>query len=298
MIAPGEPRCYAIRRVNPFLGVMQIIETDQGRALSSNGLVWDLQVHISLGGGWGSLNQDRNNSGFCRYGLWSADEGLVKRPLAPDFDDAELTRTGDELVSIVSQAVADIPFNLADSLELWLLDAEGAPLALLDSRLPGSAKPSPEPRRWHCSLSGEGLASQRRYPQAAPVESLVKQRAGFNIHKHWVERQTDGSGLIREHAQTLAAEEFPALLLSRHWPKAEQRELVEGYFAWVAPTLLTLQGLEQAQRAWLERQLHVQAQSLEHHWRLYPEVIDPLQLKAARVQLRLQQSLAGGGSHE
>ncbi len=291
MLAPSETRCYAIRRVNPFLGVLQVVETDQGRAISSNGVVWDLQVHISMGGGWGSLNRESSNSGFCRYGLWSEDEGLVKRPLAPDFDDGELTRIGDALMERVAEAARQVPFTLADSLELWLLDPDGSPLALLDSRLPGSAKPSPEARRWQCTLSGEGLPSQRRYPQAAPVESLVKRRAGFNIHKHWVERQSDGSGLIREHDETLPAEVFPALLLTPHWADAEHAQLVQDYFAWVAPTLLTLQGLSEPQRDWLEHQLHIQAQSLEHHWRLYPEIVNPEQLNAARVQNRLEQSL-------
>jgi hypothetical protein len=34
----------------------------------------------------------------------------------------------------------------------------------------------------------------------------------------------------------------------------------------------------------------VQAVSIEHHWHLYPDVVDEKKLKAARVQCRLQQS--------
>jgi len=34
-------RAYAIRRVNPFLGVLQVIETEGGRAISANGVVWE-----------------------------------------------------------------------------------------------------------------------------------------------------------------------------------------------------------------------------------------------------------------
>ena len=37
-------RVYAIRRVNPFLGVMQIVEAEEGRALSCNGVVWEILV--------------------------------------------------------------------------------------------------------------------------------------------------------------------------------------------------------------------------------------------------------------
>jgi hypothetical protein len=35
----GAVRSYAIRRINPFLGVLQIIETAGGRAVSSNGFI-------------------------------------------------------------------------------------------------------------------------------------------------------------------------------------------------------------------------------------------------------------------
>jgi hypothetical protein len=289
-----QPHCYARRRVNPFLGVLQILETAQGRALSANGLVWDIQIRIGLSGlnsGWGSLNRQQEASGFCRYGLWSEPEGLVKRPLAPDFDDSELTQAGDELVRQVAAALGQLPFPMADSLELWLLDPEHQPLALLDSRLPSSPANSPEPRRWHCSLGGDGLASQRRYPQANEVESLVKRRAGFNLNKRWVQRQADGSGLIASQQRHLGAECFPALLLCGHWPEPEQHQLVQGYFAWAAPSLLTLQGISPPLRDWLEHQLRIQAPSLEHHWRLYPEQISPAQIQAARVQNLLQQSL-------
>ena len=47
--------CYAIRRVNPFLGVLQVIETASGRAVSANGVVWDIEIGVPVKSGWGSL---------------------------------------------------------------------------------------------------------------------------------------------------------------------------------------------------------------------------------------------------
>lgn len=38
MNTPQGLRCYAVRRLNPFLGVVQIIETETARASTSNGL--------------------------------------------------------------------------------------------------------------------------------------------------------------------------------------------------------------------------------------------------------------------
>ena len=50
-------RSYAIRRVNPFLGVLQVIETEAGRAASGNGVVWDIEVRTEQSRGWGRLNK-------------------------------------------------------------------------------------------------------------------------------------------------------------------------------------------------------------------------------------------------
>ena len=63
----GTVRGYAIRRVNPLLGVLQVIETAGGRAVSSNGVVWDIEIRAE----WGSLNQNKTQVAYYRYGLWS-----------------------------------------------------------------------------------------------------------------------------------------------------------------------------------------------------------------------------------
>jgi hypothetical protein len=74
--------CYAIRRVNPFLGVLQVMETEAGRrAVSANGLVWEIEPRTSVSDGWGSLNRHRHRRVCYRDGAWSATEGLVERPL-------------------------------------------------------------------------------------------------------------------------------------------------------------------------------------------------------------------------
>ena len=55
--------CYAIRRVNPFRGVMQVIKAEEGRALSCNGIVWEILVRATQGSSPGSLGDDNNNRG-------------------------------------------------------------------------------------------------------------------------------------------------------------------------------------------------------------------------------------------
>ena len=63
-----ELLCYALRRLNPFLGVVQVVETPSGRASSSNGLVWDVQILTEGPADWGSLGSGR--SGESLVPIW------------------------------------------------------------------------------------------------------------------------------------------------------------------------------------------------------------------------------------
>lgn len=284
-------RCYAIRRVNPFLGVLQVIETIAGRAVTANGVVWDIEVRAERGGGWGSLNQNSRQVAYYRYGLWSLADGLVNRPLAPHLDNDPYTQQCHELIECIRNNLEKLPFKLEDKLELWLYDKNNQqPLALLATSIPDQALPSPEPKYWSACIGAKGVPSQYRYPAARELEALVKQRAGFNIHKHWIIRQDDGSGITKTDHSQIKADILPAFLISEEWPEVEQSKLAEEYIAWIAPSLLTLQHLSRNQREHLENCLTIQAVSVEHHCHLYPEVINDQCLTAARVQCRLQKT--------
>lgn len=285
------PRNYAIRRVNPFLGVLQVIETDGGRAVSSNGVVWDIEVLAEQRRGWGSLNQNSRDLVYYRYGLWSAEDGLVNRPLSPHLNSDPLTLQCNALIDCIRDRQVQLPFKLEDNRELWLFDKDNRqPLALLASATPYSVIPSPEPRYWSSCIGANGVPSQRKFPAAKELEALVKQRAGFNIRKQWITRQEDGSGISETDDTRLSAEAFPVFLLSENWPEPEQLNLITEYINWISPSLLTLQHLNKTDRVRLEKSLHIQAVSVEHHWHLYPEVVDEKFLKAARVQCRLEKS--------
>jgi hypothetical protein len=285
-------RAYAIRRVNPFLGVLQIIETEGGRAISANGVVWDIEVLAKRSsGGWGSLNRNIAGKAYYRYGLWSLEDGLVSRPLAPHLESDPLTHKCHELIKCIRERLEQLPFPLQDIDELWLFDSQyEMPLALLASVNPGSRRPSPEPKYWSGCIGANGVPSQRRFPATRELEALVKQRAGFNIQKYWITRQEDGSGIIENKGKHLYADDFPAYLLSEDWLDTDQAKLVSDYIAWISPSLLTLQNLDRHQRQRLEESLNIQAISVEHHRHLYPEILDEKAVNAARVQCRLQQS--------
>lgn len=289
----GEIKAYAIRRVNPFLGVLQVIETEGGRAISSNGVVWEIELRTERSGMWGSLNKHVKQAVYYRIGLWSADEGLVNRPLAPHLEKDPLTIQCAILIECIAQRLKHMPFKLVDNRELWLFDKEERqPLVLLASLKPGDKPPSPEPKYWKSCLGANGVASQYRFPDSRDLEKLVERTASFNICKYWVDRKDDGSGMLEIKGESIKLDEFPSFLICEDWPDEKDISLVNNYIAWVAPSLLSLQQLSKAERDRLESYLNVQAVSVEHHWHLYPETVDEKKLTAARVQCRLQKTQA------
>ena len=284
-------QCYAIRRVNPFLGVLQVIKTGGGRAISANGVVWDIEIRVEQAAEWGSLNRHNRQAAYYRYGLWSPDDGLVSRPLASNLDGNAITLQCDLLIDRIREHIDQLPFQLEDRLELWLFDQDNrTPLALLASVIPGDKRPSPEPKYWKSHIGADGVPSQRKFPAAGDIETMVRQRAGFNVNKHWIIRHEDGSGTIESNQTRLHKEAFPAFLITEDWAENKQAKLARDYIEWISPSLLTLHHLHRQERTRLEKSLNIQAVSVEHHWHLYPEFIDEHCINAARVQCRLQKS--------
>jgi len=291
-MAFNKVNCYAFRRVNPFLGVMQVIETEGGRAHSTNGIVWDIEVITDQPSDWGSLNKGRSNIAFYRYGLWSLEEGLVSRPLSPHLEKAPLSEQCNLLIESIKQRLADLPFKLKDTEELWLFDEKNKqPLALLASVIPGKQRPSPEPKYWASHIGAEGVPSQYKFSESRQLKSQVEKVAGFNIQKHWIIRQEDGSGIYDVNNKHIAGSEIPPFLLTEHWPAEEQCIRARNYIHWIAPSLLTLQSISKEQRIRLEENLNVQAISIEFHKELFIEVINNKLLNSALVQCRLQKSI-------
>ena len=285
-------RHYAVRRVNPFRGVMQIIEAEQGRALSCNGIVWEILVRAMQGNTTDSNNGGNNKKTYYRFGMWSMDHGLMKRSNSPvaDQDYFELVSQCETLVEYVQEHLHQIPFGLEDNLELWLFDKDNQhPLALLSSLSPGASVASPEPEHWLACIGANGSPSQRPFPHARELETQVSERAGFNSNKYWIKRLAGGGGILENSGRSIPADQFPILLMDESWENEEEQHRVCEYIKWIAPSLLTLQHLDKDTRERLENNLHVQAISIEHHRHLYPAVIDQKLLKAARVQSQIEQ---------
>jgi hypothetical protein len=271
---------------------MEVVESDAGRALSCNGIVWEILVRATHDREQDGVDEVDTRKTYYRFGMWSKGHGLMKRSNSPvdDQDYFNLSSKCDMLVEHLENYHDGVPFPLEDTLELWLLDKDDChPLALLSSALPGTCLPSQQTNVWTACKGADGTASQRRYPLTDKLEDQVKARAGNSACVHWISRSFVGEGFIQDTGDSVPADQFPVLQLDENWNVEHELQCVRDYIRWISPSLLTLQHLDRETRERIENNLHVQAISIEHHWHLYPEIINERLLKAARVQNRIQE---------
>ena len=305
---------YSLRRVNPFEGVVQVLELDAARAVSRDGIEWEIQVETEgPASAWGSLNASSAMRRFFRFGVWSRQRGLWRAPLHPMLDAAEMLEESGQLIDALQASLHDLPFAPADRFELWLLDAQSRPLALLATTDESERIPDLRPEPWQAArladhefhsvaLTDEPVPAgeadnPRRHPAA--VEALIRRAAGHTPVQQWFERRADGSGRGLAHrappalaGRELAAALFPELPWRDRWNDAGDAALMADYVAWSAPRLLTLHSLSDRTRARLEALARQQALSVDTLFQLYPRILDRGLVEAARVEARLRRAAA------
>lgn len=277
-------RTYARRRVNPYRGVVHILDLGEATAYTHDGLTWHLRAE--------------DGQGLMRpVGVWVEGEGVRTG-----------TRIPAELIEALQQH-PPLPFMLADRMELWLLDKErGLPLALLASQLPSRYRPDRIEPEWHpFTLSYTGFRSEalsRREESSGTSDRrhrdwlarMVNSAARPYPAAQWFQRRPDGggegrAGLRLEAAwqqRTLAAQDFPELLVCTSWNNQLERSVIKDYHMWLAPLLLLLPDLEDATREWLEAAACRHPAWLARVHRLIPRVMDRALLNAALVAARLE----------
>lgn len=297
-----EHRCYAVRRLNPFAGVLQVCETHDARAYSANGRVWQVQVvgdrpdHT-----WRSTGELPPIQQFFNFGLWDADDGLSRVVANPLMDIGAMTSAADALCAGLARLNTRLPFPLIDHYELWSVDYPGLPVALLASTERADLTQEQYSHRWcACSLSehrftsatllATGVATQGPLGPRQHAEQLESTVNARGQRREWYLRHADGSG-ERLHASLPAlirpAGDFPPLGLRRHWDDPTTAGMVADYLAWMAPRLLTLQHLDDDLRRALEIQALGNVLELDLNYPLIPHQIDRRGIAAARVQARL-----------
>jgi len=197
-----------------------------------------------------------------------------------------------------------VPFPFADRFELWLLDREDRPLALLQSAVRAADMALDHVPCWRA-----GIMARERFatgaiedladgggPPAEYLERYLNGLAGPHPAAQWFERGALGAGTgLRGiglapglEGRELPADAFPRLLLSDLDHDGPHGRLVDDFRAWLAPWLLTLASLDLATRARLEGQARAQALAVQAQHRLYPEIAEESTVRAALVEARLR----------
>jgi hypothetical protein len=274
-------RYYSMRQLSPYQGTIQIVELPGFRAMSVDGVTWQVQA----------LSQ---RTRFSVYGVWRADRSSIL--------DNEHTHA---LIEALENH-PPLPFALADRLELWLLDAteERLPLALLASTLTHITPPRVTEAVWHPTLKGDAsfvASSLLAHAAAAPgalaahrdlLAQRVREAAGAPARAQWFLRDEEGNGVgmvglrLDDHAigRHLSVDWFPELLVREDWEDAADRDLVRDFHDWQAPALLTHRNLAPTTRERLERAACRQAERLYAVRALLPEVINTDLVKTAFVE--------------
>jgi len=293
-----EPRFYSTRRLCPYFGTVQVIELPGCRAISPDGLTWQVQIQNRIAEVGGRTR-------YSTYGIWREDG-------SGDLIENEQTQV---YISTLRNRPR-LPFALADRLELWLLDGrDGLPLALLNSSLSTTRPPQPSEARWKAVPPGDTLfvSASLAVLQATGsvpaddgqthgevLEHTVQEAAGPLPRAQWFRRAADGSGIGQgglglegdSASRRLPAEAFPELLVRERWRDDVAADLVRDYHAHLSAWLLTHPDLTRETRAQLEHDACRRASELYRLRHVLPEILNPEKLKVAMVEALIRHANA------
>lgn len=279
---------YAYRCLPPYRGVAHVVVAGATRAITYNGQCWQIQIEaealpVRLLGRPGPASGRR-----ITLGHWAPEGGLDVsgvRHVTP----TEARHITTELVTLL--AAGPLPCPLADPYELWLLDRDGLPLALLNSQRAAPAE-VPYTTQWQ-AFGGEHGSTEMALAHA--LEHSVKRAS--NGATQWFLRHPDGRGsggsgrhLAREcEGRTLPASAFPVLTVRETGWDDESTRVLPAYLKRLAPRLLMLP-LEDATRAELEQAALDQPEELWTFHQLYPRALNPTAWTAAFVGRQIERA--------
>jgi len=278
-------RAYSQRISPPYLGFVQIAESDRARALSFDGVSWDIQYLPDDGGGAG---QEKRALGYALdrsyFPIAKIQHHQLTPYIFPSFLDAsDITACIEEIVAFLS--TAELPFTAADSFEYWLLDSsDESPLALVFSCCDESQISTyPTRAAWtalpHSKMKVANTPTEKARsepPVNDRLQRLVATRAGSKPRAAWFERRQDETN------------KFPGLLVREDWRDQAQHDVCRRYLSRKAPRLLMLQGLSHDERERLEIAASQHAIEVNQYFPLYPEVNNQQRMSAIRVEARLR----------
>ena len=301
-------KCYSVRRLSPFQGLLQIIESNKSRAVSADGINWQVQVHHEMQKPrWGSLDRVMITNRYLRYGVWSKRDGISRFPLPPAVDAKVIQDEASALVELIMQQGPTPPFPIGDLVEFWLLDRMTTlPLALLASGTSRARRSHIRSAEWFPALPHhrhDGLSSRSEeltHELKHKISNLVHDTAGRPASGQWFERDSQGCGLgldgIRldqsQINRRLSPDAFPNLALREQWERHADQKIVDEFHGWQAPVLLMLPGLPDKNREQLERLAIRRPLAVRASYNLYPKIIHRELINRALVEAEIRKAAA------
>lgn len=296
--------CYSQRLLNPFRGVVNIIKYESAEAVTTDGLNWDIYVSNE------ALLRDlppgkRIQISDIRYGHWSAESGLKRGPIYPSADFRRLETMGAVVYEHLLKVCEQVPFPFEDRYELWLLDTDLQPLALLHSDVDDRRLDFDVPLDWRaghrCHDSFNSPVMQQIAGEDNAADYLVRYMRGCSgdcAAVQWFVRAPDGSGTALsannvppgQRQRTLSGAAFPHYYVQRPLHDALHRQLIDDFIAWQSPWMLLRPDLSQAVRQQMEQLAGRQALVVGEQQRLYPDIIDQDAINSARVEAMMRRS--------
>jgi hypothetical protein len=301
--------CYSQRLLNPFRGSVCCIQYQSAEAVTADGVRWD--IYVSNDGLLADLPDDHHTQvSDIRYGSWSAQTGLKRGPLYPSEEFLAMEEMGAAVYEHLLRVHDTLPFPFMDRHELWLLDRQARPLALIDSALDADGIDLQKTSAWTPGLNCRktfsskaatalGVNPETTGAAADYLAGYINDCAGEIPAMQIFTRSDDGKGTglhginldSTHYSRLLPLEEFPETLLdTRHHDEAH-RQLISDFTAWQAPWLLLLPALQGETRRRHEQYARSQPLKLVQHYHLYPEIVDTASIEAARVEVRLRETV-------
>ena len=298
--------CYSQRMLNPFRGIVSCIRYESADAVTADGEHWDIYVsnEALLSG---LADGQRPQISDIRYGSWSEQRGLKRGPVYPSDDFLLMEEMGYHVYRHLLEVSREVPFPLLDRFELWLLDPDGQPLALIDSALTAEEidrkqqldwRPGLECRRTFTSPVARRLVGEHAIQGALTdyLAGYINGRAGPEPAAQLFRRDADGSGTglwginlpATREGRTLSRDEFPLHLLEMQQHDELHAQLIHDFICWQAPWQLLLPDMDDAVRGAFEQHARVQSRKVARQYRLYPHIVDRGVIDAARVEARLR----------
>lgn len=274
-------KAHSQRILQPYSAQVQIAESDQARALSMDGDLWEFQFIYANSRG-GKASAGRQQGRFIRAAhIRHCDlERVIQNPVTEDG------KVDERILELAKFLLgARLPFEATDRYEYWLLDpSDDSPLALIFSCVDASEMSSfPRLTDWAAlpaAVMPIEMSSAERSRSYGPVnyrlERCVAERAGTKPRGQWFTRRYSES------------EEFPSFLIREDWQSEEHHDLCRRYLHRQAPRLLMLHGVSFQERLRMELAAKANTLDVARFYPLYPEIADNAVINNIRIEARLR----------